>query len=217
MNLTLQNNPIESHQSHFFYNNKMRISSRLPRNVPTDFLFLICGVAVVGYAAIGTRDLSATGLGLAYFAFVSCYSFCSSYFATIRWSRTRYFLGFAAIALGLTLFATFSSQPTHAQLFQQTATAICDALSSAGTGLSAGASDSGVAAAKTMIKSLMWVLRALIMFYILFAVFQIVQNRDDQQKMQEIAKTPIMIVFGTIIVDVLSSFVGASATVTGGC
>lgn len=195
----------------------MRVASYLPRNISTDVLFSICGVAIICYSAIGSTDISATGLGLAYFALASCYSFCSYYFAAIRWSRSKYFIGFAAIALGLTLFVAFCSQPAHGQLFQQTATSICDALSSAGTGLSAGASDSGVAAAKTMIKSLMWVLRALIMFYILFAVFQIVQNRDDQQKMQEIAKTPIMIVFGTIIVDVLSSFVGASASVTGGC
>jgi beta-lactamase regulating signal transducer with metallopeptidase domain len=186
-------------------------------NIPAELLLAICGLTVISYSAIGTIDWSATCLGLAFFALASCYTVCNSLHQSIGRSKIQYFTGLTATALGLALFVSFSSQPAHSQLLIQTADAICNAFASASDGLTAAASTTGTAAAKATVKSTMWILRALIIFFVLFSVFQMIQNRDDREKIQEIAKSPIMIVFGTIVVDVISSFVAASATATGGC
>jgi hypothetical protein len=138
----------------------MRIASfsslphKIPK-IPIELLFAIGGLAVIVRAAIGPTDPLSTCLGLAFSLLASIWVACHAW----SWSRTRWFWTTAFISFAFILFATFSTQMTaHSQLLTQTADAICGAFASAATG-AGGATSGGAAAAKTVVKSIMWIIR----------------------------------------------------------
>jgi uncharacterized membrane protein YidH (DUF202 family) len=179
------------------------------KRIPTEIILSVTSLAIVLRAVIGTPDWSATCLGLTFFLLLGYFvAFHSAKISasSLHWSRTKLFIALAGFSGVLSIFVTFAFlDPSHAQLLEQTSAAICSAFTSAG------GTSSGVTPAKTAIKAVFWILRGMIILWMAFVVFQVVQNRDDQEKMQQIVRTPVMILLGTVVCDVASLFVIGTA------
>lgn len=179
------------------------------RRISAELILSVTSLAIIIRAAIGKFDWSAACLGLIFFLLASYFVAChSAKFSTIpmHWSRGKTFLAIAGLSGVFSFFVAFAFvNPTYAQLLQQTSDAICTSFDSAGAG------SSGVAPAKTAVKAVFWILRGMIILWMAFVIFQLVQNRDDQEKMQQIVRTPVMVLLGTVVCDVAALFVIGAA------
>lgn len=182
----------------------------LLRRVPIEVILSIAAVGVVVRAAIGIVDGMATCLG---FAILSLVGFLvihrntlSSVRSKFRWHRSKSFALMLAFASMFTLFVMFTLvQTTNAQLLVQTANAICGAFGKAG-----GDTGSGVEAAKKAIDTVFWIVRGFLILWIAFAGIQMLQNRDDREQMQQIARLPALAAGVTIIIDVTAVVVAGT-------
>jgi hypothetical protein len=176
------------------------------RRVPIEAILSIAAVGVVVRAAIGVVDGMATCLGLAILTLVGFlvihHNTLSSVRSRFRWHRHKSFALILAFASMFTLFVMFTlAQTTNAQLLVQTANAICGAWGDTG---------SGVEAAKKAIDTVFWIVRGFLILWIAFAGIQMLQNRDDREQMQQIARLPALAAGVTIIIDVTAVVVAGT-------